>query len=361
MHRLTKMLNLHPTRNFLFFAFGSFLVFWLIVSIPVFNRIFFQLTDVDLLAHFGSNSLVGWRKMEAWYLARTICFGATALFAFLLLPRQGRLVRVAALLPLFLAYQVTLTWPEWARKDRIFHSEVQHLTRTKYQQVFDDRQFKNPSIQSFDDFYQTVGQRFAAKESDLRREWQIDDPNVVANLWHFGNRLAPERVGCVLINENTGFKDLNEAKVTVRTYLDSDIACCTDTALMLKYLLDRSGIPNRLVEMIGHSTNEIQIRGEWRAYDATVGMSLSHSWEALSKNPELEPMITFFPIASIRRGSPHYSAPVGGLRMALTALATHDAPVSVRYSNEVPEYFKLKPVPNSPVVGTSAHFEAETE
>lgn len=360
----------YPTRSFLRFAMGCFFVFWLVVSIPALNGILFQIVGLDVLDRFGSNSLVGWKKMEAWYALRNICYGATVLFAFLLLPRPGRVVRVATLLPFLLIYQVTLTWPEWARKDRIFRSEVQHLTTAKYQEVFDDAQFKTLDIQSFDDFYQKVERKFEAHAAEFQKQWQIDDrselksiyyANVVANLWHFGNRKFPEREGCVMVNEQTDFKYRDPSQVTIRTYLDSDIACCTDTALMLKYLLDRSDIPNRIVGMIGHSSNEVKIRGEWRAYDATVGMTLSHSWEKLSNDPEVEPMIIFFPIASLRRGSSHYSAPVGGLRMALVAIATHDAPVRPQYMTEVPEYFKSKPAPAAPDVRSSAQFEAEVE
>jgi hypothetical protein len=366
--QFSKYLKIHPTQAFLRFAIGCFVAFWIVVSIPALNQILYQLTDFDLLDRLGSNSLVGWKKMEAWYVVRNMCYGATVVVAFLLLPRTGRLARVFMLIPLLVVYQVTLKWPEWARRDRTFRSEFQHLTTSKYQDVFNDKQFKTAEIRTFEDFYQTVQKKFVAQEPEFQKQWQITDraelqsiyyTNVVANLWHFGNRMFPEREGCVMVNENTGFKYLDQSKVTVRTYLDSDVACCTDTALMLKFLLDRSQIPNRLVGMVGHLANEIKIRGEWRAYDATVGMTLSHSWEKLSKNAELEPLITFFPIASVRRGNPHYSAPAGGLRMALLSLATHDAPVKPQYTNEVPDYFKVRARLAPTAVRSSAQFEFE--
>ena len=341
--------RLRPTRFFVYAALSIFLVFWFIVSLPVLNSMLFQMASVDLLSKFGSNSLIGWRKMSAFVNARNFCLGLTVLVNFSLIGRKGRVLRFVFLAPILLAYQITITWPQWTRLDHAFQAQTQNMMTVGYQDMFSSRQYKKAEVKTFDGFYQLVDQQFRFNRDNLKAQWRIDDTsemkslfflNVVGSLWHFGNRNFPARAGCVQTNENIDFQTVQDSDMTVRTYLDSEIGCCTDYAYLLKYLLDRAGIPNRLVVLPGHLANEAELSSGWHVLDATTGMTISHSWQSLLSDSTLEREITLFPTGAVNRSSRNYSSVAAGLRTAFLSLAVHDSPFRPVYVYELPEYFK---------------------
>ncbi|HWU15354.1 MAG TPA: FG-GAP-like repeat-containing protein [Caulobacter sp.] len=97
----------------------------------------------------------------------------------------------------------------------------------------------------------------------------------VSGLWSYGNLTDIYAPGAVQDNEVTGAID--PATMSVRTYLDSPIGCCTDYVTVLTFLLSQAGIETRVVGGSGHVLVEASLDGKWWALDANVGIAYKAS------------------------------------------------------------------------------------
>ncbi|MDA9395499.1 hypothetical protein WN73_33795, partial [Bradyrhizobium sp. CCBAU 45394] len=99
----------------------------------------------------------------------------------------------------------------------------------------------------------------------------------VSGLWSYGNPTQLLATGAVVDNEINGVTD--PADVTVRTFLDSPIGCCTDYTTVMSYLLLEAGIESRVVSGNAHVFNEALIDGEWWTIDANLGLAYEGAWD----------------------------------------------------------------------------------
>lgn len=99
----------------------------------------------------------------------------------------------------------------------------------------------------------------------------------VSGLWSYGNLDRPDLPGCVINNEATG--PIDPALLTIRTYLDSPIGCCTDYTVLFSMLLEAAGIETRIVTKEGHNFNEALLDGEWWTLDANLNVAFRASWD----------------------------------------------------------------------------------
>lgn len=125
----------------------------------------------------------------------------------------------------------------------------------------------------------------------------------VSGLWSYGNLNNISLAGCVVTNEITG--PIDPSMVTVRTFMDSPIGCCTDYTTVLSYLLIDAGLENRVIAGAGHVFNEVKIDGVWWTVDANLGLMYRGTWEqVLDLNQTID--IIRFDHAGMTLGSPVY-------------------------------------------------------
>lgn len=107
--------------------------------------------------------------------------------------------------------------------------------------------------------------------------------HIVSQLWGPGNRLAPDREGCVRSNEETDWRVLDLAALGIAGYLNASIACCDDYAHMLLWLLQGEGIDARLVAAGGHIFVEARLGGTWRVFDAMLNAYMDQPFDAINR------------------------------------------------------------------------------
>jgi hypothetical protein len=133
--------------------------------------------------------------------------------------------------------------------------------------------------------------------------------NIVSYLWHFGNFERISRPGCVQVNEliKEDFADFlyqeyqGEDPIYWRTavgmsdYLNSKIGCCTDHAFLTKVLLDEAGFETRRVTIPGHWLTEVLIGSSWYTVDASSGLMVNASTEAMLQGNKRMAYLFFTP------------------------------------------------------------------
>jgi len=122
----------------------------------------------------------------------------------------------------------------------------------------------------------------------------------------------------------------HEARVKPRTY-----------AYMLHFLLDRTYLEARLVELPGHVLNEVKVDGKWMAFDANVNVFYRQSWKETVGRGGKEIGVVMFPLLAVNPTHKHGYRPLAGsfrqFMLARVAMGFH-APLS--YSQTLPKYFR---------------------
>jgi hypothetical protein len=137
------------------------------------------------------------------------------------------------------------------------------------------------------------------------------------------------------------------SRPTMRAYLDSRIGCCTDYALMVKFLLDEEKIENRLTAIPGHVFNEVRLEGRWCIVDATTNMFLEQSWQELYERKSEEPIKVYvFPHANMSGNFAYRYRPLAGQFRLLTLLRVANRPECLREATH-PEVVNSLRGPNS--------------
>lgn len=198
---------------------------------------------------------------------------------------------------------------------------------------------------SFEDLHQTVSEEFVNHRSELKESWRgLDESalraaytmNVVSRLWAYGNESNPDRVGCALQNEQTGFKP--RAFDGLESFIRSPIGCCSDYAFTLKKLFDVLKIENRLVEIPGHVFNEAKIGGRWWVFDATSNMAIPHAWSSvMAELPPSKIKVFSFPHWNLRPSAGRdYRSKVGVFRLYFLNLVSLGGLKDFHYQSEIP-------------------------
>lgn len=257
-----------------------------------------------------------------------------------------RVLTLAVVLPV---YPVKISLLDQTRYDRLAEMKVSNFPSIDYTKIFSKKYLLKANISDFNEFYLFARKRFEQFRSHLEKSWGIQSEselqsifymNLVSGMWHYGN-LQKEGPGCVLVNENTGFQEMRASSVSIRTYIDSDIGCCTDYANLLKFLLDKAGIKNRLVKLPGHIFNEAYFENRWNVLDATLNITFNAPWESIQFSSENNISVTTFPhINLIKYNNPYYNPEVGALRIQQILFASEKDKQKPVYGYELPGYIK---------------------
>lgn len=219
-----------------------------------------------------------------------------------------------------------------------------------YDQVFSKDTLRFSRVDTFIDLSRFAEERFSKLRPELESAWGAKNGtylkpffylNFVSSLWSFGNRVSPEKTGCVLVNEKTNFEPIPEEKINVKTYIESAIGCCSDYAYMLHFLLSQAHFESRLVEIPGHVFNEVKLDGKWMALDANINVFYRQSWQETVSNSGKEIGVVTFPLLALNPNAKQSYRPLSGSfrQLMLGRLAMGlDAPV--QYSQDLPEYFR---------------------
>ena len=219
-----------------------------------------------------------------------------------------------------------------------------------YEQVFSRDTLNLSRVDSFIDLSRFAEKRFSELRPELELAWGTQNKvylkpffylNFVSSLWSFGNRVFPQKTGCVLVNENTKFEPIPEERINVRTYIESGIGCCTDYAYMLHFLLDQAHFESRLVEIPGHELNEVKVNGKWMAMDANINVFYRQSWQETISNSGNEIGVVTFPLLGLDPNAKQGYRPLSGsFRQLMLGRLAMGLGAPVRYSKDLPQYFR---------------------
>lgn len=231
--------------------------------------------------------------------------------------------------------------------ERIRFEEYPNLD---YERIFSKKALKSARFNNFADVSRLAEERFSRYRPELESAWGKENEvylkpffylNFVSSLWSYGNRLSPRKTGCVLINENTNFEPVPIDKIDVRTYIESDIGCCTDYAYMLHFLLTRAHFESRLVELTGHVLNEVKLDGRWRALDANINVFYRQSWRETVRSSSKQIGVVTFPLLTLNPNPKQEYRPLSGsFRQFMLGRVAMGFQGPFRYSEDLPGYFR---------------------
>ena len=239
--------------------------------------------------------------------------------------------------------------------DRLHRSlhvlKIKNLPSIRYDDIFSKRHLLQANIKSFDDFYRFSKNRFISFSRYLETEWGIHDKkklegifymNLVSAMWGFGNKVNTEKKGCVRSNEKNNWQTIPAEKITVRTYIDSGIGCCSDSAYLLSYLMDRANIKQRLINFPGHFLTEAYFGNRWYTLDAHTNIMFHSSWQEIQNYDKKygKIVVTIFPHNNLIAGdNPFYREGVGHFRIILLMQAVHKVTGKLEYPS-LPSFLK---------------------
>jgi hypothetical protein len=156
---------------------------------------------------------------------------------------------------------------------------------------FDAQTIPVDSIKSFDELHAWIANEYRQRQPNLKKELGVDDENrlktvffmhFLADLWSFGNKVATDKPGSVLANEENDWQP--PPQISAQTFIQARIGCCADIAYVFKALLDREKIPNRLTAIPGHVFNEVELDGKWWIADGSTNILVECGWNELFQN-----------------------------------------------------------------------------
>ncbi|MHC4606186.1 MAG: transglutaminase domain-containing protein [Planctomycetota bacterium] len=269
--------------------------------------------------------------------------GLTVLFYLLFLGTKGRLARGGVLALCLLAHTASgaLVFYPTHHLALVEQIRIVNLPSIDYETVFSKEEMLGADIPDYDAFYGHCRGRFLRHRDMLREKWGVEDEktleayfyvNLVSRMYGYGNRDHPEKAGAVALSEDTGWKLVED--VTIRTCVESEIACCNDYVHLLAFLLKRAEIPARQVYVLGHIFNEARLGGGWVVLDATLGLVFHGSWEEIQGRDggrKDAVRVTIFPHGNLVQEGRHYRSGLGHARLGwLLRVMDRTAPV-VKY------------------------------
>ncbi len=347
-----------PSAFFAVFAGTVFLVYLVAAALVSLNRFFMDVSGIDILAAVGNSSNTGVNKLQVLGIFLGCCLVVTGGVFLMLVRRPGIAGRLSVLVMLVPAYLATITFLHYP----VHHAALLEQIEIKSVLPLEDPSFFSKSnlaidrISNEDELYRTCRSRFESVRDSLRKRWSMGDDrklealflmNVVSALWGFGNSVHHDRTGCVDMNEQTGFR--LDVPDNVRAYLQSEIGCCSDSAYLLKLLLDRAGIPSRRVIIAhGHVMNEAHFTDGWMTLDATTNMAFVGDWTSIQKRRGQDRnaiRVFLFPHSNhLSVDNPHYRPEVGHLRLALLLDAVNKSAFPVAFPDGFEEIRPAAPL-----------------
>ncbi len=351
--------SLRPSLTFETTSFFLLLILWIpLCLILILNQLVAEL-DLAFLAPIGG---FGPGK-ERIFASLSVCFLICSIALYVNDLRRKRLwIRSLLLVSLAVTFLGSVGMASAVRRyssylrgsDPAFHVfegiKIEEYPDLDYGRIFSKKSLKARKFTSFADLSEFAEKRFSKIRPELESAWGTENEgylkaffylNFVSALWGYGNRISPQNTGCVLSNENTNFELIPEEEITVRTYIESDVGCCTDYAYMLHFLLGQAHFEARLVELPGHVLNEAKVNGRWMALDANINVFYRQSWRETVGGSGKDIGVVMFPLLSLNPNAKQNYRPLSGAfrQFMLGRLAMgYRAPFS--YSESLPNYFR---------------------
>lgn len=238
------------------------------------------------MGNTGLVRAVNWRR-----ILMVVCIGIAVALAAVVTKQRLRVVelknRVVELKSEVAAAQkqdVKTDWPyAWRDLGRLDVKSLPPLT-PELAKAFDRDTYPAEALTSLDAFHAWAVSGLPAADAwgipDARMSTAAYFAALAGTLFAYGNRDHPDKPGCTHVNELL-VKPVSGC-MTEAAFLTSRIGCCTDYAALMKSLLDRSQIPNRMVVGNGHVFNEVTSDPPF-IVDANTGILATASWEAIQQ------------------------------------------------------------------------------
>ncbi len=350
------------TNNFFIISTYLFLIFWIFCSTPLILRHAVQLinylTNPPLITYQRPSfiwtlvSPVGEGKLKYFTIAGIVIFSIIFFLWIKYFKNKGLFNRSLILLIVLTCQLLTLSWVKNIGFDMINdpYESINDIvivtpTTVDYQNIFN---IKNSiySIKNFHVFYKLSYKKYTKYSSHLSQVWGIPKGNklksiffmnLISRLWGYGNVNNPEATGCVLDNEN---EKTNQMNASISTYINSEIACCSDYAHLFKYLLDNASIKNRLATISGHIFNEVSLNNKWLAMDSSLNILFDRSWENIYKRNKNEKfVVTIFPHQNlIKKDNDFYRPVIGSFLLSHLYNASQRTEPVTQYIHQLPKY-----------------------
>jgi hypothetical protein len=309
------------------------------------------ISGINILNLLGTGPDIGPNKV-LWFKLSLIIGMTLNMGIFVFLYRhKGKVFRSSILVVIFILYLLSYNFYIFPTYNfqALNQLKVMNYPSVEYDVIFSKQHMREANINTFDDFYKFVKNRYVTYKDMLASKWDIKNEqllqsiffmNLVSAMWGYGNINNPDIPACVLINENTNFKELDTNTISIKTYINSDIGCCNDFAYILKIILDREEIKNNIVAIPGHFFNEVTINNKTYTLDANVNILFHSSYEDIQyKNyyKEDSVKVSIFPHPNLEQNNPFYRTRMGRfwLQSLLVTIEKTAVPIS---HPDLPDY-----------------------
>lgn len=318
-----------PTLSFGIACISLCLFYLLILASPAMDRLLRDWTGCSILYLIGSGPSIGHGKMRLFRLA---LWGYPIIVACLylcMLRAKGNIARLMLIFPvalMYLASSALLLYPTHYYS-LIEQIQIVDLPSVEYEEIFSKKPMLEADIKSYDDFHAHCRERFLKHKDYLMEKWGVRDEsmlqaifytNLVSHMWGYGPADNRELRGRMIVDVKNDFKPAN--KPNIQAYIKGQTGYCVDSAYVLKTLLDRAGMKNRIVHVPGHVFNEALCEDGWIALDASTNMLLHGSWkdihERRGRGRDVV-KITIFPHQNlVEKDNPSYRSRMGHFRIS---------------------------------------------
>lgn len=308
----------------------------ILLSLPAISDWLESITGVDILEGVGNSGDIGQGKIYAAYAVATLASVYFVAQWFFYRKQQGKGYRAFVLGILIISmYSI----PFWYEKDdettRVQPGHYDWDATEKLQiiqldtpsdlvsSLYDRGNVPQAAKTSIDAYLQFAQGAFEKHKKDLSNRWKLNDTQLtrvifyagmVGSYFEYGNRNNPSLPGCSQSNE---IFQASRACITEQEFLDSPIGCCQDYAFLLMKLLDKSGIPNQLIEHPGHIFNEVTLGSQSYIVDANTGIIADKSWKQITQRVSTI-RIYSLPLAGMLSSYPaQYRPALGRMRLNL--------------------------------------------
>lgn len=345
--------NKNANNLFALFSVILFALFLCYISMCSIDKFIRLISGIDILNLFGTGPSIGPNKVFGFKLSLIIGIVVNIGIFAILYRHKGKVYRLIMLVMIMFLYLLSYNFYMFPTYNPLLINQLRivNLPSIEYGVIFSKQHMKEEKINTFDDFYEFVIKRYSCYEEQLNTKWNIENEkllksiffmNLVSSMWGYGNINNPDIPASVLVNENTSFKELDTREISIKTYINADIGSCTDYAYILKSLLDKEGIKNKLVAIPGHFFNEIIINNKSYTLDANVNMLFYSSWEDIHyklnyKEDSLK--VSIFPHSNLEKNNTFYRARIGRFWLQTLLVALEKTALPITYP-DLPDYIK---------------------
>lgn len=220
------------------------------------------------------------------------------------------------------------------------------VTTPGVQAAYQRGRFPSYALNDFESFHRYVSALWMEAEGEAR-SWDIESRTVrriafyamvVGTLFEYGNKDAPELLGCSYHNEVLGGPVTY--RQSQRQFLNSKIGCCNDYAYLMMILMDFEGIQNQMLVGAGHIWNEFVVDGQKYNVDANTGYVMASAWADLKRDGDL--LIWKFPLAGAMPSAGERYRPILGVFSLYTMSRIVDGGFPVEYWDDIPQQWPLE-------------------